>query len=598
MRGIRFGLAFRLATASAVLSGILLVVFGWLASWLAETTLKKELGGKLASMAKIAAADEKVKAVVYAMRAGGGAVAAAARVRLNGLANGAGIGNLMVVDGEDRILADARGKFSFHDPVWLLRLDRAELKRVWKGQVAYSPVYQGEDGGLYLSAYAPLVVDGEVRAVVGAEASAAFLRSVRDLRRRFAEVGAVALALAALLGWMAAQTITRPLRVLRRAVERVERGEFTATAQVDARDEVGELARAFNRMAQAVNVRHELMLESMTNGLVAVDEKGSVVEVNGAAERLLGLKRDGLLGRRYSASLPAVLAGPLEDALSGGEPIEGEKVALDEGGQVRTLQVSTSPLKSPDGVSRGAEIMFLDVTEVERLTGALEAQKRFVAIGEMAAEVAHQIRNPLAAILFFADLLKKEIGQRGKSDEFLRDLLNEVRIMEGIVGSFLAYARPQRLDLKEVRVEGVVAGICRSMQDEFARAGVRLENAVPGDLPPIRADENFIQQVFGNLLRNALEACVDGGRVAVSGRAEGTSGVRIAIEDDGSGIPDDIRPRLFMPFVTSKARGTGLGLSLAKKYVEAHGGTISLVPLPKGARAEVFLPMEAMGDEA
>jgi len=594
----RFGLAFRLATASALLSGILLVVFGWLASWLAENTLKHELGGKLAFVAKLAAGDEKVKAVVYAIRAEGGAVGAAARARLKGMVGGAGIGNLMVVDGEDRILADGRGKYKFHDPVWLLRLDRAELKRVWKGQVAFSPVYQGEDGGLYLSAYAPLVVEGEVRAVVGAEASAAFLESVRDLRRRFTEVGAVALALAALLGWLAAQTITRPLRVLRRAVERVERGEFTATARVDAQDEVGELARAFNRMAQAVNVRHELMLESMINGLVAVDEKGTVVEVNRAAERLLGLKRDAALGRRYSAALPAVLAGPLEDALSGGEPIEGEKVALDDGGQVRTLQVSTSPLNAPDGTGRGAEIMFLDVTEVERLTGALEAQKRFAAIGEMAAEVAHQIRNPLAAILFFADLLKKEIGQRGKSDEFLRDLLNEVRIMEGIVGSFLAYARPQRLDLREVRVANTVTGVCRSMQDEFSRAGVGIENAVPKSLPPIRADENFIQQVFANLIRNALEASKSGGRVTVSGRAEGGAGVRLAVEDDGSGIPDDIRPRLFMPFVTSKARGTGLGLSLAKKYVEAHGGTISLEPLPKGTRAEVFLPIEAMGDEA
>src|SRR6185503_14265785 len=237
------GLATRLAVAFVAVSGVVILLYGFLTSRRMESVLKDELGEKLESIAKLAAADEKVRALPYAIRAG--AVIEAARPRLATLAAVAGIGNLMVVDkvaGEHRVVVDARGRYQFHDSAWLLRLDQAELARVWQGHIAYSPMYQGEDGQLYLSAYAPLAVDGRVVLVVGAEASAIFLHRVRLLRSRLFTIGLVVLAFAAVLGWLVAQSITDPLRRLRVAVERVERGDFTATANVGAGHEVGELA--------------------------------------------------------------------------------------------------------------------------------------------------------------------------------------------------------------------------------------------------------------------------------------------------------------------------------------------------------------------
>lgn len=598
------GLGARLAVASVALSGALLFGYGWMASQLAERTLKNELGAKLSSVARLAGADEKVRKLAYAIRAG--AVVEAARPHLERILAGSGVGNIMVVDANNRVIVDVKRRYEFRDQGWQLRLDRAEIKRVWKGEVAHSPVYAGEDGGLYLSAYAPLVVDGQVRAVIAAEASAAFLVNVRRLRARLTVVGSIVLGLAAVLGLLMAQTITRPLRRLREAVERVERGDFTATARVHAGHEVGELSRAFNRMAQAVNVRHGLILENMSNGLLAVDQEGNVAELNGAGEELLGLKRDAVLGRHFRDHLPPELAQVLADTLDGDEPLKGEKMTVRvQGGAggsagARILQVSTAPIRDADQVSRGAELMFLDVTEMERLTAAYEAQQRFAAIGQVAAEVAHQIRNPLAAIQSFADLLRPGMEASGQSREFLEDLVKEVRTTEGIVSSFLQFARPSRLELKSVRAEEVVEAVVRAMRPEFERAGIRLGHRVEGVVPEIRADAKAVGQALSNLLRNALEACGEGGSVQVRvTAADGASpGVAIAIEDDGAGLAPEIVPKLFTPFVTTKAKGTGLGLSLAKKYVEAHAGVIALSPLAKGTRAEVQLPVEPITDEA
>ncbi len=595
-----FGLAARLVAAFVGLSGGLLLAYSWLALRMAENTLKNELGDRLTAVARLAAADDKVQALPFAMRSEGGRIGEAARGRLAALVKGTEVANIVVADDQERVLIDAVGRHEWRDPAWLFRLDRAELKRVWRGAETSSQVYQGEDGGLYLSAYAPVWLGGKVLAVVGAEASAEFLENVRRMRRRFANVGLVMLAFAALLGWVSAQTVTRPLRELREAVDRIGRGDFTATTKVKAGHEVGELARAFNRMAQAINVRHEDILENMSNGLVAVDGNGIVAEVNRAAERLLGIRRDALLGTDFKRGLPRPLSQALAETLEGDEPLHGEKIALDRageaagsGGQV-ILQVSTARLKAPDGELRGAELMFLDVTEIERLTEAFETQKRFAAIGEVAAEVAHQIRNPLGAMHAFADLLRSEISGNDKSREYLEDMLKEVTTMEGIVSKFLQYARPSRLELGELDVTEVLRGACREMQPEFDRAKVRLEIAAAQGLSGIRADAKIIHQALINLLRNALESCAPGGAVTARAFVQ-DGGVAVTIEDDGAGISPEVAGRLFAPFVTTKAKGTGLGLSLAKKFVEAHGGVIGLTALAKGARAEIRLPKAPPG---
>jgi len=590
------GLAIRLAAGFMAVSGTLLALYGWWASQMAERTLRDELGRKLSDMAFLATADAKVMAIPYAVR--DGAVVGAGRERLAAIVKTSGIANLVVVDRENRVLADARGHYRFREQALLLQLDRAELERVWNGELMASRLYSGEDGSLYLSAYAPLVVEGSVRAVVGAEASAAFLGNVRAMRRKFTVAGAVVLALAGFLGWLVAGSITRPVRILRAAADRVARGEYGVMADVRASHEMGDLALAFNRMAQAINANHARILESMSDGLVAVDEAGLVTTVNRTAEEFLGLKRDSLLGRPSRGVLPGWLADLLDETRSGGASHQELRLSVPASGGTRIVEVSTTPLRNADGAPRGAEAEFSDRTELEQLTEALEAQKRFAAMGEMAATVAHEVRNPLASIQGFADLLKMEVGESGKAKEYLGDLLGEVRRMEKIVGSFLLYARPPRPEAAEMDPAEAAREVMKSMRPEFEKAGVKLESAGSG-APAVRADRKMFQMVLANLLRNALEASQAGSRVLVRVEgANGTSpGVLLTVEDAGSGLAPEIVPKLFTPFTTTKAQGTGLGLSLAKKFVDAHGGAISLTTLDKGTRAEVVFPVDPMMDE-
>jgi len=586
------GLALRLAMGFASVSAVLLLVFGWFASQVAERTLKDELGAKLISVARLAAEGEPVVRLPYAIR--DGAAVAMARRYLAQLATGVGIANIIIVDRDENVLADARGRFGFKDKAWLLRLDRAELKRVWLGSVAASQVYRGEDGGLYLSAYAPLMIEGKIRAVAAAEASAAYLMNISRMRRLFFVWSLILLLVTGLLGWLVAGTITRPVRKLREAVERVESGEFTATAAIRATHEVGDLGRAFNRMAQAINVRHEWMLESMSNGLVAVDMSGNVTAVNRAAEDYLAVRRDSLLGRHFKDRLPPELSRIMEDSLSGRDLAQGDKMTMAAGGENRVFQVISTVLRAPDGDMRGAEVSFLDVTEIERLTSALEVQQRFAAIGEMAAAVAHEIRNPLATIQMFAELLRREMGREGKAGEYLEELLKAVVTVDGITGNFLMYARPLRLSLSRTGINDTVREVCRVIGPEFERAGIDLVTEFAPGIPDVRLDAGVVQQAMMNLLRNALEACEKGGWVAVGTSPAGVvgEGVCVTIEDNGSGIPPEVLPKLFVPFTTTKAKGTGLGLSLAKKFVEAHGGTVSIESLGKGTRARIVLPSE------
>jgi PAS domain S-box-containing protein len=593
----RSGLAIRLAAGFMAVSGTLLALYGWWASQVAERTLRDELGRKLSDMAFLATADDRVMALPYAVR--DGAVVNAARERLSAIVKTSGIANLIVVDRDNLVLVDARGHYRFREQALLLQLDRSELERVWEGDQVASRIYEGEDRSLYLSAYAPLIVDGSVRAVVGAEASAAFLSNVRKMRAKFAWSAALVLVLAGFLGALVAGTITRPVRILRAAADRVARGDYTVIANVDAGHELGDLALAFNRMAQSINANHERILESMSDGMVAVDEAGRVNTVNHSAEVFLGVKRDDIIGRAHREVLPGWLSGILDDTLSGGFVQDGLRISVPAGNGERIVEVSTTPLRDSREALRGAEAEFSDRTELERLSEALEAQKRFSAIGEMAATVAHEVRNPLASIQGFADLLKMEVGESGKAREYLGDLLAEVRRMEKIVGSFLVYARPPRPEIIPVEPVSVVQEVAKSMRPEFEKAGVKLEIFGAERVSMVRADRKMMQMVLANLLRNSLEASTAGGRVRIGADEAGVSGggVRFTVEDEGSGLDPEVIPRLFTPFTTTKAQGTGLGLSLSKKFVDAHGGTISLAAMDKGARAEVVFPVEPITEE-
>jgi two-component system, NtrC family, sensor kinase len=220
------------------------------------------------------------------------------------------------------------------------------------------------------------------------------------------------------------------------------------------------------------------------------------------------------------------------------------------------------------------------------------ANERLAAIGKMAAHVTHEIRNPLSAIGLNVELLEEELAEQGEAKALLTAIAREVGRLENLSEEYLRLARLPSPRMEEGNVATLVTDVVQFTKKEMERANCTVVVAPSGErVPSAMYDESQIRQALLNLLRNAREAMQDGGTIDVSVRALGMS-VVIQIEDRGSGIPDEIRTRVFDPFFSTKGEGTGLGLAITRRIVEAHGGTITAEPREGGGTTfAVALPI-------
>ncbi len=240
--------------------------------------------------------------------------------------------------------------------------------------------------------------------------------------------------------------------------------------------------------------------------------------------------------------------------------------------------------------SRDDEIGALAVAFEQMVSSVGTAQRRAVAnerlaaIGKMAAHVTHEIRNPLSSIGLNLELLEEELHATNVSVEaraLVDAISREVQRLEQLSEEYLRVARLPQPRMEAEDVVTVVEDVVRFVRAEMETQNVRLTFASEGALPPVVFDESQIRQALFNVLRNAREAMPCGGELSVAIRAEGMS-VTLCVDDRGPGIPEELLPRIFEPFVSTKGEGTGLGLAIAKQIMEAHGGSVSCAPRPGG----------------
>ncbi len=343
------------------------------------------------------------------------------------------------------------------------------------------------------------------------------------------------------------------------------------------------------------------IVEGMRCGIITVDAAGNVVTVNGLAREILQLDDRTVEGGPVTDVLATQprLAEVLLAALDMNHlPNRAEMEIRTRDDRGRTIGFTISPIAS-DGVPQGIALFFKDLTQVERREEQERLRDRLAALGQMAASLAHEIRNPLAAIDVTATLLKRRLrGESGETLRLVEKIIDEVARLNGTVTRGLEFARAIRPELTSQPLVPILeAALSEALARRPDGRSVRVERRFDETTPPVPVDANFMRQVFVNLIVNALEALEGRGTLSVSlmpvpgGHGEPIA-VEIRVGDDGPGIPGEIREKLFYPFVTTKKDGSGIGLAMARKIVECHHGLIDVTSGPgQGTIFRVRLPL-------
>ena len=369
----------------------------------------------------------------------------------------------------------------------------------------------------------------------------------------------------------------------------------------------GRLYRTLRHKAeelQRLTEYNQNVLESMDAGIVVLDLEGRVARWNRAMENLSGRRREAAAGKLLSEVLPGGFADALAGSLDG-SPNEDishiYKLHLPtESGRSSMVNVSVAPFQWGSGERLGHVLILEDITARVRLEEQLQHSEKMASIGLLAAGVAHEVNTPLAGISSYTQLLRAEFAAEDPKSPLLEKIEKQTFRAAKIINNLLNFSRAGSADLGPIDVNRVLGDVLSLVEHQLDAAHIKVRRELHAELPPVRGNENKIQQVFFNLVLNARDAMPRGGWLTVKTDAD-QDGVTIEVADTGHGISKEDVKRIYDPFFTTKGigRGTGLGLSVTYGILQEHGGAIFVDSAPgKGTTFTVTLPAERAASAA
>jgi two-component system sensor histidine kinase PilS (NtrC family) len=373
-------------------------------------------------------------------------------------------------------------------------------------------------------------------------------------------------------------------------------GVLTGSLAERVRTADEQLADATTAIAN-LQAYSEHIINSLTMGLVTSDLDGRILTFNRAAEAITGHPRNAAAGRPVAEMLG--LDGDFVASLNPERPSAASRRAdyryrRPDGTDI-DVGLSATTLETSSGTS-GFLFTFQDVTTIRRLERDARLQQRLAAVGEMAAGIAHEIRNPLASISGSMQILRKDLALNGEQSQLMDIVLRESERLNGTIRSFLAYARPQRFGIARLDLRPVLQDAALLLRNS---AEVGQDHVVDVDVPGLpvwcEADEGQVRQVIWNLATNGLRAMPDGGRLRLGARREaGNAAGVLVVQDEGVGIPESELDAIFQPFHGAFEQGSGLGMAIVHRIVHDYGGEIRVASKPGGGTTvEVRLPARA-----
>ncbi|MFC0211774.1 CheR family methyltransferase [Paenibacillus chartarius] len=352
--------------------------------------------------------------------------------------------------------------------------------------------------------------------------------------------------------------------------------------------DITELKLANNELIKLSNA-----IEKSPSVTVIADAAGYIEYMNPYFTELTGYSQDELLGKpiwslnEWSATEPSLET--VQKLLSEGRMWQGELENRKKNGEVYWESVKLLPVKD----RKGHIVQYLkvaeDITEQKLAEELLRKSEMLSAVGQLAAGIAHEIRNPLTALKGFTKLMATSESNRS----YISIMLDELTRIEDIVSELLFLAKPQAVDFKSNDLGAIMGDVMLIVDTQAIMSNVEIKMDIEDQLPTVYGVENQLKQVFINLLKNAIEAMPNGGQIRIDMKQHSSEGVQIVIADNGVGIPEEKLARLGEPFYSTKEKGTGLGLMVTLKIIENHRGTVTFTSeLGKGTVVQILLPVK------
>lgn len=348
-----------------------------------------------------------------------------------------------------------------------------------------------------------------------------------------------------------------------------------------------ETLRAFN----------ESIIQNLTNGLIAVDHQNRVTVFNPAAAAMLGHSADKVLHQPLPAIMSQAdgLLNIFKATQQTGSAQPRQEITIQHQDEwQRPIAISTAPLPADDQqTATGVVAVIEDLSEIKALEAERRRLDRLAALGEMSAVVAHEIRNPIAGIAAGVDYLTRNLAPESVEAEGAALIQGEISRVNRILEDILFVARPLQLNFSAAALPAIIDKVIQRYQAQATAKAIKIHCDCDGQLPVINADSQRLEQVFNNLILNAIQAMPGGGAMRIQSKLDPTGRqIVVSIVDSGPGIPPEVQTRIFEPFFTTKAKGTGLGLSIARQIIEAHEGTITIDTSPdQGTQFVINLPI-------
>ena len=355
------------------------------------------------------------------------------------------------------------------------------------------------------------------------------------------------------------------------------------------------LTRLGNSYRESADARDYLqsLFDSLVSGVVVIEQEGNVRTISNSFRKVMGLEPDEALNASYAEvlgdkhALIAAVGEYLESKPSGSRYFGRHEMV-----ESRLFDVYGSPLMIAEE-QRGLILVFVEMTEVERAQTELRRNRALSAVGQMTAQIAHEIKNPLGSIRFATEVLKRKGDQSEESKETLEVIDRSVNHLAAIVTELSEFARPKELNRTETDLNKLLDDLMPMVADRLSDKEMRIKRDYADDLPSAAFDPTELRKLFLNLIINAIDASEPGSEIEVKTSVNAKGLVTVAVTDHGAGMDPETRRRVFEPFYTTKQAGTGLGMAIAKKIAELHRGDLGVASrLGEGTTITVRLPVE------